>query len=559
MLIQLSIRDIVLIERLDLVFTDGLSVLTGETGAGKSILLDALSLALGARGDGGLVRNGVDQGQVTAMFDLPSGHQALAIVEEADIEHEGTLILRRTQSSDGRSKAYVNDQPVSVGKMREIGRQLVELHGQHDERAMMDTSVHRVLLDAFGGHGTLCASVANRWNAWQKLRREADRFVREVEAARREANYLRDSVAELELLAPEVGEETDLAERRQRMMKSEAIATDLNEAATTLGGDASPIPALTALAKQLARKNVEFPGLIGDAVDHLDAALDALHLALQEVERALRDSEFNPRELEATEERLFALRGASRKYGVAVENLPELCVKLADNLDKLNSGEERLAAMKAELKTLEAAYLADARSLSALRADAAAALAREVMKELPSLKLEEATFTVEQRSSEASAGEYGIDTIEFWVQTNPGTNAGPMIKLASGGELSRFLLALKVALADKGSAPTLVFDEIDTGVGGAVADAIGKRLRRLSERVQVLSITHAPQVAARAASHFVISKKRVEDGAAARTATGVVAISANERREEIARMLAGASITDEARAAAEQLINQTAA
>lgn len=559
MLIQLSIRDIVLIERLDLVFKNGLSVLTGETGAGKSILLDALSLALGARGDGGLVRSSVEQGQVTAMFDLPAGHSALDLLEEAGIDHEGTVIMRRVQSADGRSRAYVNDAPVSVGKMREIGRLLVELHGQHDERAMLDTAVHRELLDAFGGHETLVGKVAARWAELRRHRREADRLAKEVAEARREADYLRDSVEELTVLAPEVGEETELAERRQRMMKSEAIATDLNEAADMLGGDASPIPALTALAKQLARKNTEVPGLLGEAVEHLDTVLDALHLAQQEVERALRDSEFDPRELESTEERLFALRAASRKYGVAVENLPDLAVKLADNLDKLNSGEDRLEAMKAELAALEQAYFEDAELLSNARGAAAASLGDEVMKELPSLKLEEARFMVELHASRAEAGEHGIDTVEFRVQTNPGTKPGPMIKVASGGELSRFLLALKVALADKGSAPTLVFDEIDTGVGGAVADAIGKRLRRLSEKVQVLSVTHAPQVAARADSHFVISKKRVDEGESVRTATGVVSIQDEARREEIARMLAGASITDEARAAAEQLINQTAA
>lgn len=559
MLVQLSIRDIVLIERLDLTFNNGLSVLTGETGAGKSILLDALSLALGARGDGGLVRSGVAEGQITAMFDLPAGHEALAALEEAGIEHEGYLILRRMQSADGRSKAYVNDQPVSVGKMRDIGRHLVELHGQHDERAMLETSVHRNLLDAFGGLEALAASVAERWKAWQGLRREAERFRKQVEEARREADYLRDSVAELEKLAPEVGEEADLAERRQRMMKSEAIATDLDEAVNTLSGDTSPIPVLTALAKQLARKNQEVPGLLDEAVNQLDVALDALHLAQQEVERALRESEFDPRELEAAEERLFALRAASRKYSVAVENLPELSVKLADDLDKLNFGEERLAAMNVELKKLEEAFLERARELSAARNAAAESLTREVMKELPALKLEEAQFLVQLTTQESDGGEHGIDSVEFWVQTNPGTRAGPMIKVASGGELSRFLLALKVALADKGSAPTLVFDEIDTGVGGAVADAIGKRLRRLAERVQVLSVTHAPQVAARAGSHFVISKRKVAGDEAGRVATGVVSIDRDERREEIARMLAGASITDEARAAAEQLINQTAA
>ncbi|MCB1385062.1 MAG: DNA repair protein RecN [Nitratireductor sp.] len=557
MLVQLTIRDIVLIDRLDLTFGDGLSVLTGETGAGKSILLDALSLALGARGDGGLVRNGCDQGQVTAMFDLASGHSAEALLAGQGIEHEGYLILKRVQSADGRSKAYVNDQPVSVSLMRQIGQSLVELHGQHDERALLDPAVHRSLLDAFGGLETLVGRTATAWKLWQGRKREASDLARQVAAARREADYLRDCVAELGGLAPQPGEEEDLADRRQRMMKAEAVASDLNEAAETLSGDGSPIPVLTALAKRLERKAREAPGMLEEAVRQLDAGLDAIYRAQQEIEAAVRQAEFDPRELERAEERLFALRAASRKYSVAVENLPELAVKLADDLDALNSGEERLDALEKEVTALEAAYFEAAEALSGERAQTAEHLAGEVMKELPSLKLETARFIVRQVAEREAAGATGLDSIEFWVQTNPGSKAGPMVKLASGGELSRFLLALKVALADRGSAPTLVFDEIDTGVGGAVADAIGRRLKRLAERVQVLSVTHAPQVAARAGSHFAIAKREV--AGEARVATGVHAITGDERREEIARMLAGAQITDEARAAAQQLINPSAA
>jgi len=559
MLVQLSIHDIVLIERLDITFGAGLSVLTGETGAGKSILLDSLSLALGGRGDGGLVRNGESQGQVTAMFDLPSGHSTLNLLAENDIAHEGYLLLRRTQSADGRSKASVNDQPVSVGLMREIGRSLVELHGQHDERAMLETDVHRGLVDSFGGLKPLVQEVRERWKEWQSLKRETNAFRKRVEEARREADYLEASVAELTVLAPETGEETDLADRRQLMMKSEAVATDLNEVAETLSGNTSPIPIISSLAKQLARKNQEIPGLLEQAVEHLDVALDNLHLAQQEVETALRNTDFDPRELETSEERLFALRAAARKFSVAVENLPDLAVKLADDLDSLNSGEDTLREMNTRLAKLEASFFEKAKDLSLQRKEMAERLTLEVMKELPALKLEEAQFLVQQTVQEDVPGEEGIDQIEFWVQTNPGTKPGPMFKVASGGELSRFLLALKVALADKGSAPTLVFDEIDTGVGGAVADAIGKRLQKLAGRVQVLSVTHAPQVAARAVSHFVIAKSKIASDSEGRLATGVRSIDQDERREEIARMLAGASITDEARAAAQQLINQNAA
>ena len=559
MLVQLTIRDIVLIERLDLTFGDGLSVLTGETGAGKSILLDAMSLALGARGDGGLVRNGCDQGQITATFDLAASHPVQALLEAQGITPEAFLILKRIQSADGRSKAFVNDQPVSVSLMRDIGRSLVELHGQHDERALLQTSVHRDLLDAFGGHESLVAGVAATWKRWQEKRREVTAFAEAVENARRESDYLHNAVEELAALSPQPGEEEELAARRQTMMKAEAVASDLNAAAETLSGDGSPIPVLTALAKQLERKAREVPEMLEEAVSQLDQGLDAIYRAQQTIEAALAKADFDPRELEQAEERLFALRAASRKYGVAVENLPELAVKLADDLEALVSGEDRLKALESEQQALEAEYHSIAGRLSAERSAAASALAEQVMRELPPLKLEAARFMVRQEADEAAAGAAGIDSIEFWVQTNPGTRPGPMIKVASGGELSRFLLALKVALADKGSAPTLVFDEIDTGIGGAVADAIGKRLRRLAERVQVLSVTHAPQVAARAGSHFVITKQQLEAAGEGRTATQVAAISQSDRREEIARMLAGAQITDEARAAAQQLIDQSAA
>lgn len=559
MLVQLTIRDIVLIERLDLAFNDGLSVLTGETGAGKSILLDAMSLSLGARGDGGLVRNGCDQGQVAATFDLAASHPVQAVLEEHGIAPEAFLILKRIQSADGRSKAFVNDQPVSVSLMREIGRRLVELHGQHDERALLQTSVHRDLLDAFGGHQGLVERVGAAWRDWQEKRKEVAAFAETVENARRESDYLHNAVDELTALAPQPGEEGELAARRQAMMKAEAVAADLNEAAETLSGDASPIPVLMALAKRLERKAREVPDTLETAVTQLDQGLDAIYRAQQTIEAALSAADFDPRELEQAEERLFSLRAASRKYGVAVENLPELAVKLADDLEALVSGEDRLQALKRELEALEKDYHGLADRLSGERSSAASALAEMVMRELPPLKLEAARFMVRQEADKANAGAAGIDSIEFWVQTNPGTKPGPMIKVASGGELSRFLLALKVALADKGSAPTLVFDEIDTGIGGAVADAIGRRLRRLAEKVQVLSVTHAPQVAARATSHFVITKQQLEATGQERTETQVAAISQSDRREEIARMLAGAQITDEARAAAQQLMDHSAA
>ncbi|NLS20777.1 DNA repair protein RecN [Rhizobium sp. P40RR-XXII] len=553
MLIQLSIRDIVLIERLDLAFESGLSVLTGETGAGKSILLDSLSLALGGRGDGDLVRHGEDRGQVTAVFDVGTQHPARKLLRENGIDDDGDLIFRRVQSADGRTKAFVNDQALSVQLMRQIGQLLVEIHGQHDDRALVDTDAHRTLLDAFAGLAEEAQEVGRLHKVWRDTDRTLKRHKEQVEKAAREADYLRASVEELEKLSPQDGEEDELAEKRSRMMKAERIAGDIAEASEFLNGNASPVPHIASLVRRLERKSHEAPGLLEDTVALLDAALDQLSNAQMEVEAALRKTEYDPRELERVEERLFALRAASRKYSVPVTELPALAERMVSDLADLDAGEERLARLATELAAAKADYDAAARSLSEKRRHAGEALAEAVMAELPALKLERARFMVEITSDPEAGTADGIDVVEFHVQTNPGTRPGPITKVASGGELSRFLLALKVALADRGSAPTLVFDEIDTGVGGAVADAIGQRLKRLSDRVQVLSVTHAPQVAARAATHLLISKGPVADGSE-KISTRVATMEPKDRTEEIARMLAGASVTEEARAAAKRLL-----
>ncbi|OCI95700.1 DNA repair protein RecN [Rhizobium sp. AC27/96] len=553
MLIQLSIRDIVLIERLDLAFESGLSVLTGETGAGKSILLDSLSLALGGRGDGGLVRHGEERGQVTAVFDVGTQHAARKLLRDNGIDDDGDLIFRRVQSADGRTKAFVNDQALSVQLMRQVGQLLVEIHGQHDDRALVDTDAHRMLLDAFAGLAEETQVVGRLYKVWRDTERTLKKQREQVEKAAREADYLRASVEELEKLSPQDGEEDDLAERRARMMKAERIAGDIAEASEFLNGNASPVPHIASLVRRLERKSHEAPGLLEDTVALLDAALDQLSNAQMEVEAALRKTEYDPRELERVEERLFALRGASRKYSVPVSELPALAVRMIADLADVDAGEERLARLDSELAVAKADYDAAARSLSDKRHHAGAALAAAVMAELPALKLERARFMVEITSDPDAGTADGIDVVEFHVQTNPGTRPGPITKVASGGELSRFLLALKVALADRGSAPTLVFDEIDTGVGGAVADAIGQRLKRLSDRVQVLSVTHAPQVAARAATHLLISKGPIADGSE-KISTRVATMEPKDRTEEIARMLAGASVTEEARAAAKRLL-----
>jgi DNA repair protein RecN (Recombination protein N) len=552
MLIRLSIRDIVLIDRLDIDFAVGLSVLTGETGAGKSILLDSFALALGGRGDSGLVRQGAEQGQVTAAFDVPADHPARAILKANDIPADDDLILRRVQFADGRTRAFLNDQPVAVQVLRSVGSALVEIHGQHDDRALVDTAAHRRLVDAYGGLETEAAEVGRLWT----LRRDAEQRVAqhraEVERAQREADWLRHAADELAKLAPEPGEETALAERRTNMMQAEKVAEDLRDAQGVVSGNGSPVPALSAAVRRLERRQAQAPGFIEPAVKALDAALTALDEASLHIDRALRTAAFDPHELERIEERLFALRAAGRKYNAPVDQLAALSARYSADLALLDAGTARLAALEQEAAAAVAQYSKAAAALSDRRRDVAAKLDKSVNGELKPLRLDQAQFSTAIKTAPDMPGPDGIDRVEFWVRTNPGTQPGPLMKVASGGELSRFMLALKVVIADRGSAPSLVFDEIDTGVGGAVADAIGARLARLAGRVQVLAVTHAPQVAARADHHYLISKDALARGK--RLATRIAELAADLRREEIARMLAGAEITAEARAAAERLM-----
>jgi DNA repair protein RecN (Recombination protein N) len=533
-----------------------LSVLTGETGAGKSILLDAFSLALGGRGDGSLVRHGEAQGQVTAVFDCPPDHPARRIAADAEIDTEGDLILRRVQVADGRTRAFVNDQPVSVQVLKSIGAALVEIHGQHDDRALVDPVTHRTILDAFGGLQAETRAVADAARRVREARSALNAHRARIEKAQKEADFLRHAVEELAKLKPEPGEEATLAERRLVMMGSEKVAKELNEAFDAVAGQSSVVPVLSAAVRKLERRSAQAPSLVDPSVKALDAALVAIDEARAVLEDALRQAEYDPRELERTEERLFALRAAARKYDVPADDLAALRERFVADVAAIDAGEEQLGGLERSLKEADDAYLIAARALSKRRRKAAEALDKAVQAELPPLKLERARFITQIDTDEASRDPAGFDRVEFWAQTNPGTRAGPLLKVASGGELSRFMLALKVILADKGSAPTLVFDEIDTGVGGAVADAIGQRLARLSERVQVMAVTHAPQVAARAVSHFLISKEGVKGSD--RVATQVTPLDERPRREEIARMLAGATITEEARAAAARLLEAAA-
>ena len=557
MLARLSIRDIVLIERLDIEFSRGLAVLTGETGAGKSILLDAFALALGGRGDSGLVRHGAEQGQVTATFDIPKGHPAARILSENGLDDTGEMILRRVQLADGRTRAFINDQSISVQTLKAVGAALVEIHGQHDERALVDASTHRQLLDAFAGLEKEVAALEALWETRRTANQALDEHRASMERAAREADYLRHAADELKTLKPKDGEETTLAGRRTIMMQGEKIASDLREAQEAVGGPHSPVPALAAAVRRLERRAANSPALVEPAVKAIDIAINALEEADQHLSAALVAADFDPAELERIEERLFALRAASRKYSTPVDGLAALAAKFVADVALIDAGADRLKKLEATAGEADQLYGAAAAKLSAARTKSAEKLNKAVNAELAPLKLERAKFMTQVETDATSPGPQGIDRVEFWVQTNPGTKAGPLMKVASGGELSRFLLALKVVLSDRGSAPTLVFDEIDTGVGGAVADAIGARLARLAGQVQVMAVTHAPQVAARANQHLLISKDALDKGK--RVATRVNALAADLRREEIARMLAGAEITAEARAAADRLLRAATA
>ena len=550
MLARLSIRDIVLIDRLDIDFGSGLAALTGETGAGKSILLDAFALALGARGEADLVRAGAEQGQVTAAFELAADHPARRVLADNDLGAEDELIVRRVQFADGRTRAFVNDQPVSVQVLRALGSALVEIHGQHDERAFVDAATHRALLDAYAGIEDEAAQVARLWGERRASEAAVTEHRAEVERVNREAEWLRHAVDELARLAAQAGEETSLAERRTTMMQAEKVAEDLRATHEGVSGPQSPVPPLATALRRLERRSVQAPALIEPVVKAIDAALTALDEARAHLEAALRAAEYDPQELERIEERLFALRAAARKYNVPVDDLNALGSRYGSEVALIDAGAERLAALEKEAHAAALRYRKAAQALSAQRRRIALKLDKAVNAELKPLKLDRARFSTEIES--ADEGPDGIDRVEFWVRTNPGTRPGPLMKIASGGELARFLLALKVVLARSGSAPTLIFDEIDTGAGGAVADAIGVRLARLASGVQVIAVTHAPQVAARADRHYLISKAALGNGK--RVATRILELAAERRREEIARMLAGAEITAEARAAAERLI-----
>jgi DNA repair protein RecN (Recombination protein N) len=552
MLTALSIRDIVLIEKLDLTLEAGLTVLTGETGAGKSILLDSLGLALGARGDSSLVRSGQAKGTVSASFALADNHAALRVLRENDLDCEGEIVIRRVQNADGPSRATINDQPVSLNLLRQVAAELVEIHGQHADRALVDVSAHRRLLDAFGGLQAQVESVSVLWRKASDAAAALDEHRALMAKAEAERDYLEHAVAELGKLAPEPNEEQQLAEARQLMMQSEQYIGALDEAEQALAGDGAAEAKINAALRRLERRKDTAHGRLDSVVATLDRLLAEYSEAGRAIDEARRAFDYDPRELEQSEERLFALRAAARKYRCTVDDLANVRRRFETEMQALTDGGARLAVLEKAHAEANAAFEAAADKLSAARRKAAKALDKQVMDELPALKLEKARFETQVQSDAAKPGSHGVDRVEFLVATNPGTPLAALMKIASGGELARFMLALKVVLAAKGSAPVLIFDEIDTGVGGAVADAIGKRLARLSDGLQVLAVTHSPQVAARAGQHMLISK--MEDVSSKRMVTRVQPLSSQSRREELARMLSGATVTDAARAQADQLL-----
>ena len=555
MLTSLSIRDIVLIERLDLELEAGLCVLTGETGAGKSILLDSLGLALGGRADRGLLRSGAKQGSVSAVFDLGEAKAVEALLDEHGIDGDDQLFLRRTLGQDGRSRAFINDQPVGTALLKKLGQHLIEVHGQHDQQGLLDPSTQRALVDAYGKLGPNLGKVRAAFGDWRDAEEAHEKLADEVAKAADDIDYWRHVQGELDELAAEVGEEERLADSRARLMNREKLIGAIEEALSALAGDGG----LSARLGKAERSLERVLESAGEVLEPAAAALDRLRVELDEVTSALdqagRTLAGDDGSLEEIEERLFALRAAARKHKIQVDELPDFRDRTAARLARVEAGDQHLEAARAaadeERNRLEKA----ATKLSTGRMKAADALVKAVMKELPPLKLERARFVIQLNPRpDGDIGENGAERVQFEVATNPGQKPGPLGKIASGGELARLMLALKVSLAMTEALPSLVFDEVDAGVGGATADAVGDRLERLGTFAQVLVVTHAPQVAARASQHLRVRKAATRGSAN----VSVTVLTADERREEIARMLAGAEITDAARAAADSLLERSA-
>jgi DNA repair protein RecN (Recombination protein N) len=552
MLLGLTIRDVVLIDRLDLAFHAGLCVLTGETGAGKSILLDALGLALGVRAEAGLVRHAAEQAVVTAEFSIPGNHPARHLLKETGFIVEGdALVLRRVVGGDGRSRAFIDDQPASVSLLRQLGEMLVEIQGQFEQRGLLDPTTHRDALDAYGGYDVEAEALAGRWREWRALAKERAATEAALAAARADEDYLRHALAELDALDPKPGEESTLAADRALLMNREKLMEALEQALAELAGERGGERALNLAMRQLERLSDKAGGRLDAALSALGRAAVETREAVAQIEAAARGLGRDSASLEKVEERLFALRALARKHNVAIDGLAQLRAEIVGRIAALDSGGDALARLGRSEQEARQAYISAAEVVGKLRRQAARSLDSAVMKELAPLKLDKARFsTVLTSLDEGGWSEHGFERVHFEVTTNPGTPPGPLAKIASGGELSRFMLALKVVLAKTSPVPTLVFDEVDSGIGGAVAAAVGERLHRLGKELQVLVVTHSPQVAARGAHHWRVEKRQAQ----AKTLTRVATLSIEERQEEIARMLSGSAVTAEARAAAASLM-----
>ena len=549
MLKQLFIKDMFIISRLELEFEQGLNVLTGETGAGKSILLDSLGFVLGWRGRADLVRKGAEQGEVSAIFDVSQNAPAKKALIEAGLSEGDELILRRINAKDGRKTAWINDRRVSGELLRTISSILLELHGQHDDRGLLDPKGHQALLDQFARNASLLDKISEAWKVWNLAKKERDAAEIDLNALREEEEFLRHAVSELEELDPAVGEEAELDARRRLMKASEKLRVDIAKARQALGRDAAEGMMVDAL-RWLEDAASALEGQLDEAVEALSRALVALEESSGHIERSLDAMQFNPYELEQLEERLFAIRALARKHQVAPDDLTDLSQRLSARLMQLDGGQSDLADKTQAVTQARASYESLALRLSEARQSAATNLDLAMVSELGPLKMERAEFKTYIQSTTPS--RTGQDAVSFLVSTNPGTPAGPLAKIASGGELSRFLLALKVCLRTTDDARTVIFDEIDRGVGGATADAVGRRLVQLaSGGEQVLVVTHSPQVAALGTAHFRVEKTQAQD----ETLSTVVRLNLDERIDEIGRMLSGDTITAEARAAAKQLID----
>lgn len=559
MLTQLHISNIVLIDKVLLTLDKGLCVLSGETGAGKSILLDALGLVLGNRADASLIQAGQQQGQVTAEFDISENKTAKETLLEAGLDTMDQLIIRRVLSKDGKSRCFINDQPAGQALLKTLGESLVEIHGQHDQRTLFEPTIHRQLLDMYANHAPTLTEVRETYKQWHVAKEQLQTLLGNIEKARREEEYLRHIVAELGDLKPEKGEEVALSDKRTNMMQSEKLFEVLNDSLQQFQKEGGLSSAIRGIQRSLARSPHAQGAQFEPVIESLDKAAEALDVAEQTLESIGKEAEYDPQKLERIEERLFAIKAASRKYKVSADELAEVYAQAEKALKQLGNQEKELAQLDRQVKETRQHYIAAAEKLSEKRKAAASKIEKAVIKELASLKMERTGFRIAISTLEEEAwGAHGQDYVVFQAATNLGKPAdtvySPLQKIASGGELSRFMLALKVVLATVHSPSTLIFDEIDTGTGGAVADAIGKRLARLGEKAQVLVVTHLPQVAARGSQHFVV-RKSTKKG---RIVTTVDTLDVSQRQEEIARMLAGESITAEARKAAARLLEEAA-